>query len=202
MNQHIAPFESVLTCIDYWKVYGEPRNVRFPNNTPSEVQYEHARMLYPTDKAFDAAVTARKGYDPYDAEWSKNTPRNQRMHDLMLYEPEWRVRGEVLEDLNAALKRGGIEFDESSWNTLLGETLLWPSTQRQIVCFAVTGGNEGHYGHLDVLTGGYEMDDRRSPNRDGKSLVGWVIHIAGFKTFQGMAFAQRVCNATSLILGA
>ena len=107
---------------------------------------------------------------------------------------------EMIADVNAQLKTLGYEPDEYGWNVTselqdaysfkngeveYGTPHLWPSKYRWIACYAVTGGSEGHYMHLDVHDG------------DGK-----YTHVALAKTFQGIEFAYDVCKATAMLLEA
>lgn len=61
----------------------------------------------------------------------------------------------------------------------------WPDNVKWIACYAVTGGSEGHYIHVDVIY----TDQRRD-----MAFMG--------KTFQGMAHAQAIANRCAELLGA
>lgn len=102
-----------------------------------------------------------------------------------LVRKRWRPLGEVGKNLNAALKSLDMLPDEYGMNL---DTDMTPDTpcpeHRWIACFAVEGGSEGWYIHVDALTG-----DHRIPLFLGK-------------TFQGMDRAYEVARTIAKILGA
>ena len=57
-------------------------------------------------------------------------------------------------------------------------------------CYAVTGGSEGHYIHID-LASGY-----------GEQYTGTTFHVITGKTFMGMEHALKVANRCAELLGA
>ena len=62
---------------------------------------------------------------------------------------------------------------------------------RWIACYAVTGGSEGHYIHVDLIVdGGADGYERHA------------IPLALGKTFRGMAHAQRIASLCAAFLGA
>lgn len=61
----------------------------------------------------------------------------------------------------------------------------WPSDYRWLACYAVTGGSEGHYIHIDFV-------------RDDGAFEGVFLG----KTFRGMAHAQRIAAKCAELLGA
>lgn len=62
---------------------------------------------------------------------------------------------------------------------------VWPSKYKWIACYAVTGGSEGHYIHIDAVT----------PDEPSRGLF------LG-KTFLGMDHAQKIASMCSKELGA
>lgn len=61
----------------------------------------------------------------------------------------------------------------------------WPTDCKWIACYAVTGGSEGHYIHVDVI--------RTDQSRD-------MVFLG--KTFQGMEHAQKMAARLAEELGA
>ena len=68
----------------------------------------------------------------------------------------------------------------------------WPTRIRWLACYAVTGGSEGHYVHIDALM----VEDE---GRD-QHLVVRPLFLG--KTFQGMAHAQAIAAKCAELLGA
>lgn len=100
------------------------------------------------------------------------------------YCPEARPVATVLKELNKEMNQ---LFDESSFYNQLQWTspnALWPLRYRWIAVFPVTGGNEGHYVHIEVL-----FDEKRT-------LIGTC------KTFQGWDHACQLAAVAGKILGA
>lgn len=60
---------------------------------------------------------------------------------------------------------------------------------RWIACYAVTGGSEGHYIHIDLVAG-YDRD-----------WTGTALHLITGKTFLGLAQAQKIANRCAELLG-
>jgi hypothetical protein len=81
------------------------------------------------------------------------------------------------------LKKAGIDLDEYDYFQVSSSTrnASWPIDTR-IACFAVTGGSEGHYIHVESMS-------------DGKCNC----LILG-KTFNGFDHALKLSNALSIIL--
>jgi hypothetical protein len=68
----------------------------------------------------------------------------------------------------------------------------WPSRIRWLACYAVTGGSEGHYVHIDALMLEGEGRDQH--------LVVRPLFLG--KTFQGMVHAQAIAAKCAELLGA
>ncbi len=66
---------------------------------------------------------------------------------------------------------------------------------RCVACFAVTGGSEGHYIHVELL--GWDEEQSR---RTGQSVGTRVLVFIG-KTFQGLAHAQALASRLAVLLG-
>ena len=73
-----------------------------------------------------------------------------------------------------------IETDQTFWK--LQESYRW------IACYAVTGGSEGHYVHIDLIHG-YDQD-----------WTGKVLHLVTGKTFLGLAHALKIANRCAELL--
>lgn len=119
---------------------------------------------------------------------------------------EGRTLGEIEKDLWARFKALDVAdpnsdypaeafIDESfatvHWTRIgdeQGVHARWPDGIRFIACFAVTGGSEGHYVHVDAYR---EIDGRFA-----------VTQLFIGKTFRGMAHAQRIANLCAELLGA
>lgn len=61
---------------------------------------------------------------------------------------------------------------------------------RWIACYVVTGGSEGHYVHVDLISG-YDHD-----------WSGKVLHLITGKTFLGLEHAQKIANRCAELLQA
>lgn len=59
---------------------------------------------------------------------------------------------------------------------------------RWIACYAVTGGSEGHYIHVDLVAG-YDTD-----------WTGKTLHLITGKTFLGLAHAHKIANRCAELL--
>lgn len=95
-----------------------------------------------------------------------------------------RGAGEILRELNARLDAEGLRPDEYGFS-VHGNDPMWPIHYAWVACYAVTGGNEGHYIHIDAIT--------KEGTRRLMSLG---------KTFQGMDHALLIANACARHLGA
>lgn len=103
----------------------------------------------------------------------------------------------VEKDLQRILKGmdllgGESEPHYSNWRDRAdpwGKTRLFPQSYRWISCYAVTGGSEGHWVHVDVIGGSDEDPDRRE-----------LIFLA--KTFMGWEHACKIAQACATILQA
>lgn len=99
-----------------------------------------------------------------------------------------RQLADIHKELRAAL--GGLideYFDidpEVRRNGFCG-LLQWPDNIHWIACYAVTGGSEGHYIHIDLI------------DRDGNRTLTFLG-----KTFQGMQHARCIADRCADELGA
>lgn len=59
---------------------------------------------------------------------------------------------------------------------------------RWVACYAVTGGSEGHYIHIDLIHG-YDQD-----------WSGKALHLITGKTFLGLNHAQKIANRCAELL--
>jgi len=73
-----------------------------------------------------------------------------------------------------------IVTDQTFWK--LVESWRW------IACYAVTGGSEGHYVHVDLISG-YDQD-----------WTGKAHHLITGKTFLGLAHALKIANRCAELL--
>jgi hypothetical protein len=72
----------------------------------------------------------------------------------------------------------------------MAEKPFWKllESYRWIACYAVTGGSEGHYVHVDLI-GGYDLDG-----------TGTTLHLITGKTFLGLAHAHKIANRCAELL--
>jgi len=73
-----------------------------------------------------------------------------------------------------------IETDQTFWKLL--EDYRW------IACYAVTGGSEGHYIHVDLVQG-FDRD-----------YTGKALHLITGKTFLGLEHALKIANRCAELL--
>ena len=73
-----------------------------------------------------------------------------------------------------------IETDQTFWSLV--------EKHRWIACYAVTGGSEGHYVHVDLVHG-YDCD-----------YTGKALHLITGKTFLGLAHALKIANRCAELL--
>ena len=103
----------------------------------------------------------------------------------------------IVKDLNAALRKmpwptdqdgggdyGGFSFCRDHGAENGGHENAWPTEWQWISVFAVTGGSEGHYVHVEII------------HRNGARQLVFL-----FKTFGGRAHAQLVTARTAALLG-
>jgi len=102
-----------------------------------------------------------------------------------IYADEMTMR-DVAEAVEAQLKEAGLweELDYFSVDLKLQKKKdeAFPE-YAWIACFPVTGGNEGHYIHIDIIT------------RDNEH-----IHFLTAKTFMGMEYAGKVATECAKLL--
>lgn len=72
----------------------------------------------------------------------------------------------------------------------MAEQPFWKlvESHRWIACYAVTGGSEGHYVHIDLICG-YDHD-----------WTGKALHLITGKTFLGLAHALKIANRCAELL--
>ncbi len=70
---------------------------------------------------------------------------------------------------------------------------LWPEGYRWISCYAVTGGSEGHYVHIDLI-----FNIEHTAIGPIRTPLGMFLA----KTFQGMEHAQKIATRCATLLGA
>jgi len=92
-----------------------------------------------------------------------------------------RPLSEIHKRLSSGLEDSGLRIDEyfSVSSDLRDE--VWPKNVRRIVVFAVQGGSEGHYVHVDVYTSEHGEETK-------------VATLFLIKTFLGMEHALRLSN--------
>jgi hypothetical protein len=71
---------------------------------------------------------------------------------------------------------------------------------RHVACYAVTGTNEGHYIHCDLVCETVDSTGRRLPRLDQKPYKAVTVFTA--KTFNGMDAAYRTARRIATLLGA
>ena len=131
---------------------------------------------------------------------------NIQLHKQDPHTGQWfwhtRTKGEVLEEVKARLKtmthpnvEGTLADATDGFSVFWGDTPStydqydkpWPDTWSWIACFAVTGGSEAHWIHVEVI---------RPNGKEKRELV----YLA--KCFHGMKAALAVSNALTDMLGA
>ncbi len=97
-----------------------------------------------------------------------------------------RPLSEIHKKLSDGIESAGLMIDEyfsvSTDAQLTRHWETWPSNVFRTVCFAVQGGSEGHYVHVDVYT------------RDQHDPEVKVTTVFLLKTFLGMEHALRLAN--------
>ena len=100
-----------------------------------------------------------------------------------------RKTAEILAELMTRLDAEGLRPDEYGFSLSASREIdngtFWPLRYAWVACYAVTGGSEGHYIHIDVIT----REDKR------------ILMSLG-KTFEGMDKALLIANACARHLGA
>jgi hypothetical protein len=103
-----------------------------------------------------------------------------------------RPLGEILRKLSVGLSDAGLivdeYFDVGTDARLTRNWDHWPSNVFRVAVFAVEGGSEGHYVHVDVYT-------RDDPGGELK-----VTNVFLLKTFLGMEHALRLSNELTRML--
>jgi hypothetical protein len=104
-----------------------------------------------------------------------------------------RPLAEILKKLSSGLQDAGLIVDEyfdvspdARYEQKLDE---WPENAWRILCFAVEGGSEGHYVHVDVLL--------QQPYAPPKYVSMFLL-----KTFLGLEHALRLSNELTRLLHA
>jgi hypothetical protein len=101
---------------------------------------------------------------------------------------------DIIAELNEAMSKlewpaeepfGGKHEGFGYWWDSTIDRPMWPHQWNWIACFAVTGGSEGHYVHIEVIHHGGQ-----------RQLV------STHKTFGGRARAQLIASRAALLLGA
>jgi len=112
----------------------------------------------------------------------KNPSRMLRLRDDMTVKQIWRRLDRVLR--RERLSDEGISMAEWRVNTTVPFWALIPNP-RWIACYAVTGGSEGHYVHVDLIG-----------SEEARKLVFLC------KTFEGMDHAYKIAQRCAELLGA
>ena len=96
---------------------------------------------------------------------------------------------DVCRKLRAVLDEGDL-IDEYFSVSGMVEQPFWTlvGSYRWIACYAVTGGSEGHYIHVDLVQG-YDHD-----------WSGKALHLITGKTFLGLEHARRIANRCAELL--
>jgi len=96
---------------------------------------------------------------------------------------------EVYQKLREVLDAEGL-IDEYFSLAIQTVQTFWKLLEscRWIACYAVTGGSEGHYVHIDLIHG-YDQD-----------WTGKAFHLITGKTFLGLAHALKIANRCAELL--
>jgi hypothetical protein len=96
---------------------------------------------------------------------------------------------DVYRKLRAVLEADGLIDEYFSVSNMAEPSFLELfESHRWIACYAVTGGSEGHYIHVDLI-GGYDLD-----------WTGKALHLITGKTFLGLAHAHKIANRCAELL--
>ncbi len=95
-----------------------------------------------------------------------------------------RTVGEIAKELERRI--GGVEYVEAGSS---GRAAPWPANPRWLACYAVLGGNEGHYVHVDAL----------HQQASGPATVQQLLII---KVLTGREHALAVASLCARLLGA
>ncbi|MHB1134265.1 MAG: hypothetical protein ACYC4L_17995 [Chloroflexota bacterium] len=118
----------------------------------------------------------------------EQTRRAQEPIELFVYVPDpeqpgysklshTKTIGEVLGILNARIRASDFPVDEYGFDpwqcnaNILNER--WPEQYAWVACYAVTGGSEGHYIHVDLLHVGKEGETSLRHVFLAKTFLGW-----------------------------
>lgn len=134
------------------------------------------------------------GWNPRPVFDLKKNPR--RALACCLWRDGYTVK-QVIRRLNRVLKREGLAglleygFDCRDYGSDKGlADMLWVKARGvHLACFAVTGGSEGHYIHIEGLAWDH-----------GDGAIRCSLGIG--KTFEGMQVAQQIANRCAELLGA
>ena len=97
---------------------------------------------------------------------------------------------DVYQKLRDILEAEGL-IDEYFSLSIVTDQTFWKLVEgcRWIACYAVTGGSEGHYIHVDLIHG-YDQE-----------WTGKALHLITGKTFLGLAHALKIANRCAELLG-
>jgi hypothetical protein len=96
---------------------------------------------------------------------------------------------DVYRKLRDILEAEGL-IDEYFSLSIVTDQTFWKLQEncRWIACYAVTGGSEGHYVHVDLISG-YDQN-----------WTGKAHHLITGKTFLGLAHALKIANRCAELL--
>lgn len=117
-----------------------------------------------------------------------------------------RTLGEIHHDVTESLGEMVDEYFSGprDWRSEeLGPSDQWPENVRWVACYAVTGGSEGWYIHIDLIR---ELDLPPETDAFGAAKRPRSVKTASTimlgKTFQGMEHAQKIAAKVAQLLGA
>lgn len=139
-----------------------------------------------------AVIDCKERFTPIEIEKYEPHPEKK---GYLIYTGNISIK-EVYKQLKERLEKDGLlpdEYFSISCSYDYKEDAPFPDNYRWIACYAVTGGSEGHYIHVDILAP-LELSPIKTI-RESK-----LIYLG--KTFQGFDFAARVAVACAKHLGA
>jgi hypothetical protein len=136
---------------------------------------------------------ARKPYELVLEDWAPVVEKATGESVGLMRRVKGRPLAEILKKLSSGLQDAGLIVDEyfdvspdARYEQKLDE---WPENAWRILCFAVEGGSEGHYVHVDVLL--------QQPYAPPKYVSMFLL-----KTFLGLEHALRLSNELTRLLHA
>jgi len=181
---------------EFERLTGKPINAKYYPRV--ELAYMYGPQAQSMNKAEFAGTFNTHGWEWITSQL--NTPECEPYMDQICYSDQdefstfdVNMRGycrntkakkvqEVVEWIKSETKAAGIDLQEYDYFSVDREDGYWPIDAHRILCFAVTGGSEGHYIHVEAA-------------KDGK-----LSRLILAKTFMGFDHALALSNCLSKLL--